>query len=84
MNKMLLILLLFSGCASQPTKIIWHDGREIVINSDKNSLITVKLQDGKEVFGEVTIDKRKVSNVSDFIKMVMFRMFSDTNIGARK
>ena len=85
MNKTaLILLLLLSSCATQPTKIVWHDGREIVIKSDGDSLVTVKLRDGKEIVGEVTVDTRKSSIIRDFIKLMMLKMFSDTNTGARK
>lgn len=58
------------GCAIAPsrTKIVWHDGKKIVIDAQDKSAVTVKL-DGDEV----TVDNRSPSMFRDLIQMMLLK-----------
>ncbi len=60
----------FLGCAIAPsrTKIVWFDGKEIKIDAQDGSAVTVKLDDDM-----VTVDNRKPSMLRDFINLWMLK-----------
>ena len=69
MKKVFIVfVLLFAGCAPSRTRIVWHDGKEILINSQGKSMVTVKLDNG-----EVTVDGRTSSIIRDLTQAIILR-----------
>lgn len=67
-----ILVLLFAGCALDSTVIRWHDGKVVRISGGAKSMVKLKIGDD-----EVTVDSRKPSVLTDFLKLMMFNSVKD-------
>lgn len=69
MKKIAFVLILvFAGCAPSRTRILWHDGKEIIIDSQDKSMVSIKLSGG-----EVTVDSRSTSLLKDLVQVIALK-----------
>ena len=67
------LLVGFSGCALDSTVIKWHDGKVVRVEGGSKSMVKLKIGDD-----EVTVDSRKPSILTDFLKLMMFDSVKDS------
>lgn len=71
-NIAFVLILMLAGCAPSRTRILWHDGREIIIDSQDKASVTMKI-DGDEV----TVDSRSSSVVQDMVKLMQMMLVGE-------